>query len=366
MREDVVVISGDGVLKDEAVAIDGIENVATPVCVLARRAHENPKLRGGWLARLAVDPDPSQVLAPSGGLVRSFLKQHQTVEIRYELFAAYVGVPDGVFAAGVADPNDEDGLFVNRWWIRVVDGRIACVSEDGDAARGWLGLPPLDAARREYAARAESQNGLPPLRGTARQVAWATQIRARAVERCPSELLPAVRACDEASWWIDRRRFGVEAAIGSAANRYAERCAEGIGRVLASTAHAACEARGEVDRRATELIVWPTGVRSNPLWDALMQASGKVGVYEAVCAAYCARWQELLAGSSSVMISDADAPPAPVLISVSKPPPAHVRLGTFVFSSTDQVMYQCVLVDEKPTWVAVESARLESNQPGGG
>lgn len=107
------------------------------------------------------------------------------------------------------------------------------VYRDGMTRRTWIarqraGEPCSDcrgeqrAAQAEVLATAAADIGMPPLRGSAKQVVWAEQLRADALGELDTRLAPysedvavplrtllhaAARRRDDAVWWIDNR-FG--------------------------------------------------------------------------------------------------------------------------------------------------------------
>ncbi|MFQ5850909.1 MAG: hypothetical protein ACE5JU_10015, partial [Candidatus Binatia bacterium] len=49
------------------------------------------------------------------------------------------------------------------------------------------------------------ESGLPILHGSSRQIAWASDIRERALRLAPAELADRIRSETSARWWIDNR-----------------------------------------------------------------------------------------------------------------------------------------------------------------
>lgn len=61
------------------------------------------------------------------------------------------------------------------------------------------------ACRKAAADKAATEAGLPLLMGSEKQVAWAGEIRERALRLLPAERAAACRSETSAKWWIDNR-----------------------------------------------------------------------------------------------------------------------------------------------------------------
>jgi hypothetical protein len=62
------------------------------------------------------------------------------------------------------------------------------------------------ACRLRRIAKSAEEAGLPSLRGSDRQIAWAADIRARALVNMPAEAAARARTESEAAWWIKNFR----------------------------------------------------------------------------------------------------------------------------------------------------------------
>jgi hypothetical protein len=61
------------------------------------------------------------------------------------------------------------------------------------------------ACRKAAADKAAAEAGLPLLSGSEKQVAWAGEIRERALRLLPAEKVASIRTEALAKWWIDNR-----------------------------------------------------------------------------------------------------------------------------------------------------------------
>ena len=61
------------------------------------------------------------------------------------------------------------------------------------------------ACRKAAADKAAAEAGLPLLTGSEKQVAWAAEIRERALRLVPAERAAVIRSEQSAKWWIDNR-----------------------------------------------------------------------------------------------------------------------------------------------------------------
>lgn len=66
---------------------------------------------------------------------------------------------------------------------------------------------PCPECRKAAADKAAAEAGLPALQGSAKQVAWASEIRERALRLLPPERMAAARPETSARWWIDHRNI---------------------------------------------------------------------------------------------------------------------------------------------------------------
>lgn len=331
---DGLVFYADGTIVH--VGNDAAPGRVAPSCVVAASSDYRPNsIRAGWLARLSARPDPASALEKYGDVEREFVNGDRigtSETLGGQLARVYASLPDSTYEASVY--NGGSGL---RRWFVVDHGRVTHVTKYVETARGWLGLPPTLAQARAIAAAASRvANRLPPLLGTARQVAWGEALRARVVARCPSELLGELARFETAKWWIDARDFGFEETIARAVAPLRPGVSERVGRVLADLAYAACEPVGEVPAAVTMHVLLPA-VGVGMLWMALngvipngSHVQPKDSDDELICA-YRARWAERLASSSAVMLKE----PAPGSVTVrgtEADRPAVAAPGTIHFA----------------------------------
>lgn len=69
-----------------------------------------------------------------------------------------------------------------------------------------LGRYNCPDCRKAAADKAAAEQGLPALTGSPKQVAWAAEIRERALRLLPAERADKIRAEASARWWIDNRQ----------------------------------------------------------------------------------------------------------------------------------------------------------------
>jgi hypothetical protein len=64
---------------------------------------------------------------------------------------------------------------------------------------------PCPDCRKAEADKIAKESGLPILTGSPKQIAWASEIRMRALRLLPTEKADKLRAESSARWWIDHR-----------------------------------------------------------------------------------------------------------------------------------------------------------------
>lgn len=64
---------------------------------------------------------------------------------------------------------------------------------------------PCPACRKAMADEASTKQGLPLLSGSEKQVAWAAEIRERALRLMPADRAEKLKPETSAKWWIDQR-----------------------------------------------------------------------------------------------------------------------------------------------------------------
>ena len=183
-------------LNRQCLVIDPESTGATVVC--EPRANVSP----GWCARIT--PDPSR---PIGLWGRAYLKG--TPDVRDgRAVVVFAGLPPGCYEAhSTLRSNCGQTVFMEI----VAGGALTILGGKGDedlVIARLNGMTPheLHAARR--AARAES-DGLPPLEGSTKQVAWAEQLRGELIhgaERAGDlDLVDRILAVSDATWFIAAR-----------------------------------------------------------------------------------------------------------------------------------------------------------------
>ena len=80
-------------------------------------------------------------------------------------------------------------------------------NSERDRRAAAMGRDDCPACRRAAADKAATDQGLPQLTGSDKQIAWATDIRARALRLLPADRSDKLRPETSARWWIDHRNM---------------------------------------------------------------------------------------------------------------------------------------------------------------
>lgn len=157
----------------------------------------------GYLASVNVEGDWERPHIAPDSFLRQSKAELNSKRTKGLLYYRTDELQDGVYKAqSVWRSRGEP----TKTYIKIENKRIVAFSQDPLDAREWLPQESIDKLKAASKAKSEINAALPELSGSEKQIAWANDIRAKAMAKAKTqEEKDAIAKQTESRYWIDNR-----------------------------------------------------------------------------------------------------------------------------------------------------------------